>query len=63
MVHGEDAKKDAPPGEGPDEAKWKTIVIGKLKTDEEANLAAEFEKLLGQEPRGASSKKDHDNDA
>jgi hypothetical protein len=55
MIHGEE-KKDELPHANENEAKQKDTdqpaarppVLGKLKTDEEARLAAEIEKLRGQ---------------
>ncbi len=51
MIHGEE-KKDTHLTDEEDEAKpTRPIVLGKLKTDEEARLAREIEKLRGLPPR------------
>jgi hypothetical protein len=52
MIHG-DTKKDAHLDDDEDEMKpAKPIVLGELKTDEEARLAREIEKLRGQGREG-----------
>jgi hypothetical protein len=52
MVHG-DTKKDTHLADDEDEMQpAKPIVLGELKTDEEARLAREIEKLRGQGREG-----------
>jgi hypothetical protein len=58
MVHGDTKQRDPQSPDDEDDAAPVRPVLGKLKTDEEARLAREIEKL-----RGLPSRTENDGDA